>query len=333
MRRRGAFRLVTCAVCAVALCAPLAPAAAGAATQTAGPCDKDWVEPTPAEIAVTSVPITVASTVDDYFVLYVKHDRGNDVVLDVPVLVKRGEPGTTALSENLRPLSADKYRVHKYRVDDPADVDGDCIDDITEVDDFGYRNPVNRAESVKVRYGAVAIPDRETFEKFSYQGKNVGSDQYLKDLEYIKFNVLNIWSDRPRLWFQDTVWRGWHWSFHNVGLSHVWRCCGSGWARGVLIYHPNVVASDGSLGVYRWEFQSYDDYNFREIELVNEALASAMPFTKDNLAYYPSIGWKPLKKYKNQKSKYDASRVNILLSKDIRPDVPYVSYNAAEGYG
>ena len=26
-----------------------------------------------------------------------------------------------------------RYRVEKYRVSDPADIDGDCIDDITEL--------------------------------------------------------------------------------------------------------------------------------------------------------------------------------------------------------
>ena len=37
-----------------------------------GPCEDGYVAPTPVDVPVTSVPITVTSTTADYFVLYIK---------------------------------------------------------------------------------------------------------------------------------------------------------------------------------------------------------------------------------------------------------------------
>ena len=115
-------------------------------------------DPTPTAVDVTAVPIVVASTADDYFVLYVSHDvDGTDV--DLPVLVKRGEAGTTTLEENVEALPVERYSVEKYLIADPADVDGDCVDDITELDDLGAMNPVNPAPAIALNDGTVVIPD------------------------------------------------------------------------------------------------------------------------------------------------------------------------------
>ena len=310
----------------------LSPADAGA--QTPGPCDAGWVAPTPTVIAVTSVPITVSSTEDDYFVLYVKHDRGSGTVVNVPVSVTRGESGTTSLSDSLSPLGADKYRVEKYLVANPADVDGDCVDDITELDDFGYRNPMNPAMPVAAANGSVALEDRAAFERLSYRGE-LADNSRLKDVRLIKFNIVNIQSESPQLWFQNTVLHLSHVSFLNATLrdNELVDLGSDNVTRGVLIYHPNVIALDGSLGFYRWELQAGGTFAFREVSIVNEILAAAMPFLKDNLAYYPYVDAQARSRYHQQKPLYDASRVKFLRDSDIRPDVEYEAYNPAEGYG
>ena len=333
MRLAGPIALVVCLAWGAALVAPVG-AVAQAGTQKPGPCEDGWDAPTPIVVAVASVPITVSSTEDEYFVLYVKHDRGSGTVLNVPVSVTRGESGTTSLSDSLAPLGADRYRVEKYLVANPADVDGDCVDDITELDDFGHRNPTNPAMQVDAQYGSVGFADRAAFETMSYQGNQV-LIYWLEDLEYVKFTILNINSDSPKLWFQDTNTYRIHWPrdwFRRVGLEEVSKCCWTGSAKGVLVYHPNVVAPDGTLGVYRWEL-SRKAFDVREIAMVHETLAAAMPFLSDNLAYYPFSDTKAETKYELQKSSFDASRVNILLKSDILPDVEYVPYNEAAGYG
>ncbi len=56
---------------------------------------------------------------------------------------------------------------------------------------------------------------------------------------------------------------------------------------GELIWHPNVVAPDGSLGVYRYDFRPWDDFALDAVSLAFELLAAGMPSLGNNLAYYP----------------------------------------------
>ena len=286
----------------------------------------------PVDVTVSQVPIVVTSTVDDYFVLYVQHEKGGETV-DYPVLVKQGEAATTTLADNLTPLPAEKYRVKKYQVANPGDVDGDCIDDLAELADLGTKNPLNPADSVDISNGAVAIPDHAAFRNLSYQGRDVAQiDSHLRDLEYVKFIIMNPGSDRPTVYFMNTVAHRVHYEFaEDLGFDtsvDPWR---NGMA-GELIYHPNVVAPDGSLGVYRYDFRPWDDHAFDAVAFSFEALAASMPFLENNLAYYP-VYESALPRYHREKALYDASRVNVVLENDIFPDVDFIPLNAGEGYG
>ena len=333
MRLAGRLALVACLVLITHLLATASTIAqGGTGTQTPGPCDAGWVAPTPTVIPVTSVPITVSSTEDDYFVLHIKHDRGSGTVVNAPVSVTRGESGATTLPDNLAPLAADKYRVEKYLVSHPADIDGDCVDDITELNNLGRHNPTNPAKAVPAERGSVALKDRAAFTKLSYQGDGV-ADRWLRYVEFVKFNIANIDTEQPKLWFQNTdIYRS-HWSFLWAALQDEVNCCWSGEAKGDLIYYPNGIAPDGSLGVYLWEFQSYNSFAFREVSIVHETLASAMPFLKGKLVYYPFVSEHATTKYNQQKALYDASRVDIMSEDDIPLDTTYIVYNEAESYG
>ena len=98
-------------------------------------CPDAGEAPTPTEVTVTAVPIVVESTTADYFVLYASHEVDGETVW-YPVKVALGGEGTTTLAENVAALPVDRYRVEKYSVADPADVDGDCKDDITELNNL-----------------------------------------------------------------------------------------------------------------------------------------------------------------------------------------------------
>ena len=156
------------------------------------PCPGGGYNPVPVEVEVTSVPIVVASTTDEYFVLYVRHDLDADTTVEGAVLVKRGEAGTTPLAENVEALPVERYRVEKYLVADPADVDGDCIDDITELGDPVGMNPVNPAPAIALSDGGVAIPDREAFETFALRH------------QFLKFILFGLDTDRPSIYFVNT---------------------------------------------------------------------------------------------------------------------------------
>ena len=195
--------------------------------------------PSPTEIAVTAVPIVVTSTTDDYFVLYVTHDV-DGTELELPVLVKRGEAGTTTLSENVAALAAERYRVEKYPVATPADVDGDCTDDITELDNLGSMNPVNPAGDIARNDGAVTLPDRETLESVS----GAFQTPFFSTAVYVKFLLVDIDADRPGVYFMNTGTHPSHQSFLDVvGFER------SDVIAGGLAYAPNLVARDGSSGV------------------------------------------------------------------------------------
>ena len=120
MRLAGPIALVVCLVWGAALVASVG-AVAQAGTQKPGPCEDGWDAPTPIVVAVASVPITVSSTEDDYFVLYVKQDRGSDTVLNVPVSVTRGRVGYhLAFGQSVHRLALTSNRVEKYLVANPA---------------------------------------------------------------------------------------------------------------------------------------------------------------------------------------------------------------------
>ena len=93
----------------------------------------------------TPFPSWSSPRLTEYFVLYVTFDV-DGTEMDLPVLVKKGGASTTTLAENVEALPAERYRVEQYLVADPADVDGDCVDDITELDMiWAAMNPVNPA--------------------------------------------------------------------------------------------------------------------------------------------------------------------------------------------
>ena len=265
------------------------------------------------EVAV--VPIVVESTTEEYFVLYVRHDLDADTTVELPVSVTLGAEGTTTLSENVAALPKERYRVKRFCIADPADIDGDGIDDITELADPVGMNPVNPAATIKLRDGAVAVPGRKTFKTLSYFES------------YMKFVLLDINTARPRVYFVNTETHQSHRSFLDaVGLERGQ----DGMIVGDIIYHPELVAPDGSPGVYRlWLLQQ--NYPFSLVARFYTVLAAGMPLLEDNLAYHiPNYA---LKFYQRESPLYRGSRINLVFDADVFPETSFVSLNLGEGYG
>ena len=286
--------------------------------------------PAATAVEVQAVPAIVESTTEEYFVLYVRPALDSD--REFPVSVTLGGDGTTTLTEQLSPLPKEHYRVEKFLIADPADLDNDCIDDITELGDPVGMNPMNPARAVPFRDGAVAIPDRETFEALSYKGRDVPYHRHLQDLEFVKFYIIGVATDNMGIYFMNTETHRLHPDFGDaIGLwdDPLW---GQGYMGGEIIYHPNVVAPDGSLGVYLYQFQPMDVYPFGYVARSYEVLAASMPLLDDNLAYYP-MPRRALPLYHRERALYDDSRINVVLREDILPDVPFLPLNVGEGYG
>ena len=242
-----------------------------------------------------------------------------DTSVEIPVLVKRGEAGTTTLAENVEALPAARYRVEQYLVSDPADVDGDCVDDITELDNLGSMNPVNPAAAIELSDGAGVLPDRETVEALSFEDSS--------GTLFLKFLLIDMDTDRPLVYFQNTERVRPHIAILDaVGLTGA-----GGLVHGAMIYDPELVAPDGSLGVYRyWLAYRYDD-SFSVVARTHTLLAASMPLLEDNLVLW--IRNHALLDTQSDLPLYQASRINLVFDEDVFAETSYVALNPGEGYG
>ena len=273
--------------------------------------------PTPTAVAVTAVPIVAASTTAEYFVLYVRHDLNAETTVEIPVSVTRGAAGTTTLSENIEALPAARYRVEKYLVADPADVDGDCIDDLTELADPAG-NPVNPAKVPAPSDGAVVIPDRATFEA-------------LVSAHAIKFVVVGLHTERPDVYFVNTS----KYLTHGTFLKALGVEIGIGVTTGGITYHPSLRASDGSAGVYVLSFARWPYFPgtslFNNAAHVYTLLAASMPLLDDDLGLFISDAI--LSGIQSDLLLDWASRIFLVLQKDLDADVPFQALNPGVGMG
>lgn len=277
--------------------------------------------------------LQVPSSPDAYYVLHARLDLPDGP--EHPVAIARGQAGSTTLSEGLSALPAAHYRVVGTPIASPGDLDGDGIDDVTELADFGRLSPFNPAAAIDFVDGAVAIPDRATFEALSYQGPEVLIDTHLQDLEFVKFYLLDMNTDRPRVYFMNTVTHRAHGRFASaIGIPGGGRggMRPSGQMRGEIVYHPHVLAPNGRLGVYRFEFEPNDRYAFADVERAYELMARNLPLLDNNWVYYPMPN-NALPRYQQEKALYDASRVHVILDEQIFGDTRYIPLNQAEGYG
>ena len=300
----------------------LFPATVEAQGNAQEPCPGGGSEPVPTVVEVGAVPIVVESTTEEYFVLYVRHDLDTDTTVELPVLVKRGEAGTTTLAENVAALPKERYRVEKYLIVDPADVDGDCIDDITELADPVGMNPVNPAAAIALTDGAVAIPDEETFTALSavFASRSGGW------IRVVKFLLGDTDTDRPLVYFMNTSKHLSHQSFTDaVGLEF------GGLTRGTLTYHPELVAPDGSQGLYYFSTKHLILPAFSHAERSYTQLAASMKLFDDNLAVYIPNYWLP--RVQSDLQLFRASRMHLVFDDDISPETDFQALNPGEGYG
>ena len=301
-------------------------AAVGARAQQL--CSGGSYDPAPTKVEVEGVPIVVESTIDEYFVLYVRYDLDVDSTVYLPVSVTLGQAGTTALSENVAALPKERYQVHKYLVADPADVDGDCIDDITELADPVGQNPVNSAATLALSAGALAIPDRDTFEELSRQG--TWGDQRADHWEFVKFFLVDMETDSPGVYFMNTSPTG-EYLLHRDFME----AQGVEWDRaisGEIAYNPDLIAPGGSQGIYSYRLYPFNfSHEFTIQERSYRFLAASLPLVNDDLALH--IENDDLADSQADFPLYENARINLVFDQDMYPEVEFQALNTGEGYG
>ncbi len=300
---------------------PAAKATAKATPKTTKPTTKTTTKPkNPASSAaekssavnLTSVALEPGS--DKYFVLFAKPVAGND--WELPVAIAKGSNAPSTLSDGRKQLPAGRFRVESFPIAKPGDVDGDGIDDLTELDGQPALNPLSAVTKLDPVDAVAIVPDRASFEKISYQGPDVARDSYLAGLEYVKFFISKSDTARPLLYVMNTeTWRAHPPFAQAVGISSGRGRGAPGEMRGDVTYYPKGMGPDGTPGLYRFAFQPNDSYSFAEISVAFEVLANQMPFLAPKLAYFPHQGG--LAYYEQEKKLYDASRVPVVLEAQL----------------
>ena len=278
-------------------------------------CPGGGAAPAPTPVPVNSVPIVVESSVGEYFVLYARSDADAEL-WEIPVAVVRGEAGTTTLTENVATLPVERYRVEKYLISDPADIDGDCEDDIAELADPAAGNPVNSASLPDPADGAVSIPDLDAF-------LNMGASVDTRTAA--RFLLLEIDSDRPSLYFVNHGAHRNHESFLTEALGlKVFR-----YIPGTVWYAPQLVAPDGTAGA--WYIQVLVSMSVREMELLHALVAASIPTLSNNLyVHFPNL---VLSRFQGDRMMYEQSRIEVVFDEDVSPDPGHALLNPGVGYG
>ena len=269
--------------------------------------------PTPTAVAVATVPIVVTSTTDDYFVLYARSAAQDG--WELPVAVLRGQAGTTTLAENVEALAPERYRVEKYLVSDPADVDGDCIDDITELGDPANKNPINPAPAIAIADGAVSVPDMATLQSLYFDA--VGNRQG-------KFVVAGLGTDRPSVYFMNVNTHPHHSIFVDL-VDLEWNEV----LDGSLVYDPDLTVSGGRGAHYFW--MDAEDYTFDVISQVFALLAASMPLIDQDLVLFvPNF---VLASVQPALTELRESRIDLVFNDDIFSEVNFLALNPGVSFG
>ncbi len=271
------------------------------------------------------VLITVASTVDHYYVLHVRHTPSSAFEQATAMVI--GKNGTSTLTESLSAYPEAHYKVTEHLITQPADTDMDGKNDMVEYADLTTQSPLNAAPTIDFQNGVVYIPDRLTFKKLSYIAPS-NPNPALNNLEAVKFYITDRESEDPKLYFVNSNTHSLHTDFASaIGLFN-----NGTLMTGSIIFHPSVVAPNGTLGTYRFIFKSNNVFSFKYVQKAIELLAANLPFLKNNLCYYPlpQVG---LPLYIQEKATYDASRICVTLESDLFANVEYLALHPAEGFG
>ena len=260
--------------------------------------------------------LLVPSTPKHYFVLY---ETPAEAGTELPVAIVIGQAGTTLLAHSRSGPAAERYRVERYPVDDPADIDSDCIDDLTELLDRTSLNPLNPAAPIDRVHGVVAVPDQAAFDELSYRKENAP-----EDFAYLKFVLLDLDTERPRIYLLNSREHRYHVTFREaVGLEP----SGAGMLSGTVVQHPGRVARNGQAADFHFEFWPYTQYRFEVVARARSVLAASMPPLAGRLAYYvPPVARQA---QAAEAERYRASRLGVVFDENIAPADGFAALNPA----
>ena len=297
----------------------LALAAAAAGAQT---------DPTPVDVPVTAVPITVTSTEADYFVLYVRHELKENDVRHVAVSLTRGKAGSTALTMTVPGLPAARYKVEKYAVANPADVDGDGKDDLTDP------NPLNPAPEIAMKDGSNLLSTTAEWNTLEFRFFIGQGNFFAPGSSYLK--VLPFPTTRA-VYFFNAPTHGGHTSFARAMKLPL------NGASVEMDRETGISDVDADVVTYYFWVAGHEAWRFRShVPLLHSLLSANLPImaaeaAKWRLAYYiPDTNWSTLyprvlaEVRENWISAYEQAGITVLTDRSFAPDAPDISVSGGQ---
>lgn len=270
--------------------------------------------------------LKVSSSVGKYYILQVRHHPDSAFSLNTSMTL--GQAGTTTITEPLKAYPLNHYQVLEYAVSNPFDSDADGANDISEFNAMPLQGPLNAATPIAVEHGLLTLHTLSAFEDISTNENGTPWVEYLNDVAYTKFIILDFFSAHPKVYFINSNTYNLHADFANyLGVNHL----DPGVIKGQLIYNPSALSPNGTLGTYVFNFSNNEAKDFEIVQRTQELVASNMPYLKNNLAYF--ITENNEQDYQNNISLYQNSRVPVLFESDVYAGINYWGLHQAEGYG
>jgi len=189
--------------------------------------------------------------------------------------------------------------------------------------------------------GRAVVPDRATFQELSYQGKEVMIDTHLADQEFVKFQIEDAAGAAPQLYFMNTKKYRAHPMFMQlIGVGGGGRPGGGrrggeeGGAvrmRGVLVYRPTLMSPSGSPGLYTFEFEPNDAYEYDLIRVAFDLLSEKSEELRGKLSY--NLLPRAAQQYERDKAEYDQTKLPVFRPDDVYGEVAFLPLHSAVGFG
>ncbi len=270
------------------------------------------------------VQIEVNSTIDNYYILKIRHHKDSAFV--IPTSMTLGTANTTLLEEPLAYYPIEHYQVLEYSIDAPADTDADGINDLIEYQNTPTQNPINAAPPIAMEDGLIMIENFDAFKALSIKKDFIKWSEFLNGKEFVKFMIVDF--DHPQVFFLNSDKHDLHSEFaEEIGIDQF----GDRIIKGQVIYHPTSISNNGTLGTFAFNYSNGKARDFEVVQKTHELLAANMPFIKNNLAYF--VTEYSEEQYSQDEEIYQQSRVPILFEADIYQSVDYWGLNQAEGFG
>ncbi|MFK8007132.1 MAG: PEP/pyruvate-binding domain-containing protein [Saprospiraceae bacterium] len=271
------------------------------------------------------VQLEIMGDADKYYLLTTLHEPNSNY--ESITSLTMGIDGPMIISEPLEAYELQNYQITEHSIANPDDTDGDGIDDITEYNNMPTDAPLNFAEAISFIDGTTSIDNAATFASLAVV-EDVPWAPFLNGTQFVKFGILDIDTDEPKVYFINSTTHFIHANF----FSSIGATVNGDDGSGEIVYNPNEILPNGVIGSYSFNFSFGNAKNFEATQKTFELLAANMPFLQNNLQHFIGNGGEV--DYQNlYEDDYVGSRINVVLESQLFADVDFLPFNQAEGYG